>query len=82
MQREIEALKRAYDSEVNREREFVHDILISLTQGAISRRRMIDEITDAVVRLRQRDTQPTNDPPQESLDALARYDWPSAYNEQ
>lgn len=82
MHKEIEALQRAYDNEVHREREFVHDVLLSLSQGAIARRRMVDDLTEAIVRLRQQEARPAPDPLQESLDDLAQYDWDSAYNGQ
>lgn len=52
MQREIEALLKAYVEDRQREGQLVTDLLTAIALGAASRRQMIDDIAFAVGRVR------------------------------
>lgn len=83
MHKEIEALQRAYDAEIAREREFVHNVLGSLKQNAAARSHLIDQITIAVAQLRTPEPfPPAHDPMHENQNELAHFDWPHPYDGQ
>ena len=50
MQREVEALIRAYHDEKRRETRLVQDVLTALAAGQVSRRLMIVDLTAALAR--------------------------------
>ena len=50
MQREVEALYRAFHDEKNRETRLIQDVLSALAVGAASRRMMIEELAAALAR--------------------------------
>ena len=50
MQREVEALYRAYHDEKGRETRLIQDVLSALAVGAASRRMMIEELAAALAR--------------------------------
>ena len=70
MQREIEALIRAYHEEQARETRLIQDVLAALAVGASSRRLMIEELA-AVVGRAKNDMEPTTrEHPAQFADAL------------